>query len=116
MRACFRSSREQTGRYGTLDVEPAGAADGAKEQIDVRVEHINTVLDRAVSLHGEIDLLKVDTEGTELRTVMAIEPELLAHVRRIVIEWFDPTVALEGFDASSSCDTVTFVNKKSPGG
>ncbi len=104
-------SREQTGRYGTLDVQAGGAADGTKEQIEVPVEHINTVIDRAVSLHGDIDLLKIDTEGAELRTVMAIDPELRAHVRRIVIEWFDPTVTLEGFDASSSCDTVTFVNK-----
>ena len=108
-------SREQTGRYGTLDIEADGAKDGTKEQIDVRVEHINTVLDQAVSRHGAIDLLKVDTEGSELRTVMAIEPALLAHVRRIVFEWFDPTVTLDGFDASSSCDTVTFINKNGPG-
>jgi FkbM family methyltransferase len=107
-------SREQTGRYGTLDVQADGAKDGTKEQIDVRVEHINTVLDQAVSRHGTVDLLKVDTEGSELRTVTAIEPALLAHVRRIVIEWFDPTVSLEGFDASSSCDTVTFINKQGP--
>ncbi len=103
-------SREQTGRYGTLDIHP----DDAKEKIDVRVEHINTVLQQAISHHGTIDLLKVDTEGSELRTVMAIEPELLAHVRRIVLEWFDRRIKLEGFDTSFSCDTVTFTKITRP--
>ena len=80
----------------------------------MRVEHINAVLSQALARHGVIDLLKVDTEGTELATVMAIDPALRGHIRRIVIEWFDRGVSLDGFAASYSCDTITFTNSNLP--
>jgi FkbM family methyltransferase len=115
-------TREPTGRYGRLEPastgqsgvstnEPDSGDSAISTAIEVRVEHVNTVLEDAIARHGEIDLLKIDTEGSELATVHSIDPALLARVRRIVIEWFDRHVDLEGFGASSSGDTVTFVNR-----
>jgi FkbM family methyltransferase len=115
--------REPTGRYGSLDASVSGPAGDptvsppasptvpGHDVINVDVEHINTVLDRAITRHGEIDLLKVDTEGSELATVMAIEANMRKHIRRIVIESFERGINLDGFDASWSCDTITFKNK-----
>lgn len=106
--------REPTGRYGRLETDswvwnnPAGMD---TEIINVRVEHVNTVLDQAISRHGVIDLLKIDTEGSELATLLAIEPTLRANVRCIIIECFEHNVKLDGFSASSSCDTITFTNE-----
>lgn len=105
-------TREPTGRYGSLENHLPNAAN--TERIDVRVEHINNVLRRALSQHGKVDLLKVDTEGSELATLRAIEPELRARIRNIVIEWSDHTVKLDGFDASSSCDAIMFSNNVMP--
>lgn len=106
-------AREPSGRYGNLDVRHSGNSKLPEEffeaeRISVRVQHINTVLKEAISRHGIIDLLKVDTEGAELATVRAIDPELRDHVRRIVIEWPKLRVNLDGFTATSSCDTITF--------
>lgn len=101
-------TREPTGRYGSLENPLPGVAN--TERIDVRVEHVNNVLRQALSRHGKVDLLKIDTEGSELATLMAIEPELRARIRHIVIEWSDHSVELDGFDTSSSCDTIMFSN------
>jgi FkbM family methyltransferase len=103
---------EETGRYGSLvETRPKSAIEENKSDvINVNVEHINVVLDRAIARHGKVDLLKIDTEGCELGTVRAIDPTLLPHVRRIVIEWFDKNVELDSFRVTSSCDTVTFEN------
>lgn len=101
---------EETGRYGSLvGPGPEGAIEGDdKDVINVNVEHINVVLERTIARHGSVDLLKIDTEGCELATIQAIDPTLLSHVGRIVIEWFDKTLELDGFRVRSSCDTVTF--------
>lgn len=117
-------SRESTGRYGHIDAtrsadepgssgeasDPEPSPEAGREKILVKVKHVNTVLDEAISRHGVVDLLKIDTEGSELATVMSIDRELLSRVRHIVIEWFDAGVKLDGFSASSSCDTIMFSN------
>jgi len=119
--------REPTGRYGSIDLETQCSPDSSngterpehehvqqdatRDRIPVRVDHINTILDGVISRHGSIDLLKIDTEGSELATLFAIDHELLSRIRHIVIEWFDSAVTLEGFDASFSCDTIMFSNK-----
>jgi len=113
--------REPTGRYGSIDAVIDDSYSTAKpdddlppgaeaERLSVRVEHINTVLEQAISRHGAVDLLKVDTEGSELVTVQAIDPRLRAHVRNIVIEWWDHDVKLDGCAAASTCDTIMFSN------
>ena len=40
-----------------------------------------------------IDILKIDTEGTELRTIEALDPELARRIKRIYLE-ADPHRAL----------------------
>jgi FkbM family methyltransferase len=107
--------REPTGRYGSLGSQASSrpgdlTPESATDVIDVEVEHINNVLSEAIARHGDIDLLKIDTEGVEVATVMAIDPLLRRHIRRIVIESFDKPVELDGFTASSSCDTITFTS------
>jgi FkbM family methyltransferase len=101
--------REPTGRYGSLNTRSYSRPE--TDKISVRVEHINTVLEQAINRHGVIDLLKIDTEGSELATLRAIDPPLLAHIRNIAIEWADCNVKLDGFEVSASCDVLKFMNK-----
>lgn len=106
--------REPTGRYGALDPKglPSDRPNGAEvDEISVRVEHINTVLEQAIARYGIIDLLKIDTEGAELATLQAIAPSLLGQIRHIAIEWGHHSVKLDGFQVSSSCDVIKFENK-----
>lgn len=104
-------TREPTGRYGALGDKIADWEIPGIEEISVRVENINSVLKQAISRHGVVDLLKIDTEGSELTTLRAIEPDMLKHVRQIAIEWDDHNLTLDGFHVSSSCDVVRFTNK-----
>jgi FkbM family methyltransferase len=104
--------RESTGRYGSLDPERWLQATG--EQMNVQVEHINTVLDRALSWAGIIDLLKIDTEGPELATVQSIDADLLKRIRHIIIEWGDHKVVIDGFRTDSQCNAVRFTNLDVP--
>jgi len=103
-------TREPTGRYGTLETDSWLWDSPMTEKIKVHVEHVNTVLESAVARHGAIDLLKIDTEGSELATLQAIDPSLLSHIRHIVIEWPDNQAKLEGFQATRSCNTIMFRN------
>lgn len=68
---------EDSGRYGKL------AADG---DLRVHCREINAVLRAIIAREGRIDLLKIDTEGTEAELVEAIQPELLDSIREIVYE------------------------------
>jgi FkbM family methyltransferase len=108
-------AREPTGRYGSLEKSTwvwTGSSSIETDKIDVRVEHINTVLRQAIALHGTVDLLKIDTEGSELATLLAIDISLRTHVRNIVIEWPDKRLKVDGFSAVSSCDTIMFTNRQ----
>jgi FkbM family methyltransferase len=80
---------EPTGRYGSLD-------SWGTEVIRVECRHIDDVLRQCLDVEGHIDLLKIDTEGAELRTVRAIAPELLTRVDRIVLEC-EESPGLPGF-------------------
>ncbi|HUC26322.1 MAG TPA: FkbM family methyltransferase [Streptosporangiaceae bacterium] len=102
-------SREATGRYGSLNASSSVHSDAAT--ITVQVEHINTALERALSRTGTIDLLKIDSEGSERATIRAIDSRLRARVRHIVIESRDHRVALDGFHAELHCDTLRFSNE-----
>lgn len=98
---------EPYGRYGGLDAT-------GTEEITVRVEHINSVLEDALRQTDVVDILKIDTEGSELATVKAIRPDLLKRIRRIYFESFDAALDLPGFESSESCDTVRLDNTSLP--
>ncbi len=87
-------SIEPTGRYG-------GLGSGHAESITVRVRHIDHVLREVLEQEGRIDVLKLDTEGVEARTIAAASPELLSQVGVIFAE--DIAGEIEpppGFEAS----------------
>ena len=72
-------SIEPTGRYG-------GLGPGHAESIAVRVRHIDDVLREVLEEEGRIDVLKLDTEGVEGRTLASASPELLSRVGVIFAE------------------------------
>lgn len=86
---------EATGRYGSIRIPET------YERITVRCVSINTVLEEILSEVDVIDLVKLDTEGFERRTVEAIRPDLAARIGTIVFEWGEPVqIHPELFDAS----------------
>jgi FkbM family methyltransferase len=98
-------SIEPTGRYGGLGAEHA-------ESIPVRVRHIDDVLREVLDAEGRIDVLKLDTEGVEARTLAAADHELLRRVRLIFAE--DIAGEIEppaGFDASRRASVLKLVNR-----
>jgi FkbM family methyltransferase len=102
--------REPSGRYGGLDVI-------SPDTITVSVREINSILATAVSAWGTIDLLKLDTEGAEVRTVAAIAPELLDRVRVIYFEDFGRArLHDDRFVSSTSADTTRMINRALAGG
>jgi FkbM family methyltransferase len=98
-------SVEPTGRYGGLGAEHA-------ESISVRVRHIDDVLREVLEAESRIDVLKLDTEGVEARTLAAASPELLSRVGVIFAE--DIAGEIEpppGFDASRRASVLKLVNR-----
>lgn len=76
---CFRLGIENTGRYGGIGIETG-------EYIDVDCLGINEVLQEILKKEEIIDILKIDTEGVEVKTVKAIEEIFLKRIRRIYLE------------------------------
>lgn len=74
---------EPTGRYGGIGLKTA-------ESIIVECVHINQVLKNVLADVGHIDILKIDTEGVEVRTVQAIEPKFLDSISTIYLEASPP--------------------------
>lgn len=70
---------EPTGRYGGLTVETG-------DYIEVECIAINDALDGILATEGMIDILKVDSEGMEVRTVKAIRPEYLGRIECIYLD------------------------------
>ena len=100
---------DPTGRYGGLDRDKPGAT-----TIDVEVRHINDVLRDVLEREPAIDLLKLDTEGSEPATVAAIDPELLTRIGRIVCEDTEEKIDLSGWNRRVSCWTTTLTNPAAP--
>ena len=95
-------SIEPTGRYG-------GLGSGHAESITVRVRHIDGVLREVLEAEGRIDVLKLDTEGVEARTLAAASPELLSRVGVIFAEDIAGEISPPpGFDASRRASVVRF--------
>jgi FkbM family methyltransferase len=70
---------EDSGRYGGI-----GVATG--REIEVAAVAIDHVLEEALAGSDRIDVLKIDTEGTELDLLAAMRPELLERVRVVYLE------------------------------
>jgi FkbM family methyltransferase len=70
---------EPTGRYGRVE----GVRDA---YIDVEAKEIGGILRGIIAERGEIDVLKIDTEGSEQQLVKAIPEELLPKIKLILCE------------------------------
>lgn len=64
---------EASGVYSSLDLVSANS-------VTCECRHINDVLEEALSQRGHIDVLKVDSEGHELRTIQAIDPSFWQYI------------------------------------
>ncbi len=96
---------EDTGRYGGI-----GVATG--RTIELSSVGINEVLHDALAKHERIDVLKIDTEGTELELLAAVRPELLGRVRAVYLETSErPGPVLDGFSTSFRNDTLVLMNR-----
>jgi FkbM family methyltransferase len=95
---------EPSGRYGGLDL-------GHADSIEVRVRHIDSVLREVLDQERRIDLLKIDTEGSEVRTLQSVAPDLLARVGIIYLEDTEGLAdSLAGFDASRRSSVLRLAN------
>jgi FkbM family methyltransferase len=90
---------EPTGRYGGIGVATAST-------IEVECVGVNEALGEALDEVPFVDVLKIDTEGTELELLAAIRPELLARVRTVYLEAPPrPAPDAAGFEASFRNET-----------
>jgi FkbM family methyltransferase len=97
---------EPSGRYGGLGSRHA-------ESITVPVRHIDGVLREVLEEEGRIDVLKLDTEGVEARTLAAASPELLARVGLILAEDVERRIkGLDGFAASRRASILRLGNTR----
>lgn len=71
---------EPTGRYGGL------VREWKDESMTVPTRVLNAILDEVLATEGRLDVLKVDTEGTEPELVGAVRPDLLDHLSLVVYE------------------------------
>jgi FkbM family methyltransferase len=73
----------------------------AVEFVSVRVVHINDVLEGAMRQHGRIDVLKLDSEGHEFRSLLAISPEFWKRIVCVNVGCHDNAKAIPaGFERS----------------
>ncbi|MDR2569109.1 MAG: FkbM family methyltransferase [Oscillospiraceae bacterium] len=79
---------EPTGRYGGIDVV-------SNKTIKVDCININDVLVNVLEKHEYIDILKIDTEGTEIQTVQSIKSKYLNKIKNIYIEAHPKTFLLD---------------------
>jgi FkbM family methyltransferase len=70
---------ESSGRYGGI---------GLKLESSIHVEciEVNKALSEIISERGDIDLLKIDTEGNEHELMKSIHSSTLSHIRAICVE------------------------------
>jgi hypothetical protein len=95
---------EDSGRYGGLAQETGSS-------IEVDCVAINDVLEEVLGAAPAIDVLKLDTEGTELQLLRAISPELLRSVRTIYLEAEEPpALGLDGFASGFRNQTLVLRN------
>lgn len=97
---------EDSGRYGGIGVETG-------RSMEVACVGINDVLEEVLHSAPAVDVLKIDTEGTELEIIRAIRPELLGRVRRAYLEVERrPESAPEAFDSRFHNQTWVLRNRR----
>jgi FkbM family methyltransferase len=97
---------EDTGRYGGI-----GVATG--RTIEVNCLGIDDVLERALASSPRIDVLKIDTEGTELEILGGVAPELLRRVDTVYLETDRrPPTLPDSFEAGFRNDTLVLRNRR----
>jgi FkbM family methyltransferase len=69
---------EDTGLYSSMD-----EINGTKISVDVI--DINTILEKVIGERGKVDILKIDSEGQEVKTIQAINPIYWEHIECINI-------------------------------
>lgn len=74
---------ENTGKFGGLK-DNDRTRGGETTVVDVIA--INAILEEVLARHGEIDVLKVDTEGTETELIRAIRPEFWPRIRTLFVD------------------------------
>jgi FkbM family methyltransferase len=96
---------EESGRYGGIGV-------ATERTIEVAAVAIDEVLEEALAGSDRIDVLKIDTEGTELELLAAVRPELLERVRVVYLETERRSPPpLPSFSASFRNDTLMLRNR-----
>jgi FkbM family methyltransferase len=71
---------EKSGVYSTLDFVKEASEREFIDNIDCQVLHINDILEAVLAQRGRVDVLKIDSEGHELRTIQAIDPSFWPHI------------------------------------
>jgi hypothetical protein len=80
--------------------------------IEVAGAGINEVVGEVLESVPAIDVLKIDTEGSELDILAALEPELLRRVRTAYLEVeHRPAAAPEPFDSDFHNETWVLRNR-----
>jgi FkbM family methyltransferase len=96
---------EDSGRYGGIGVETG-------RTIQVSSVGINEVVSEVLESVPAIDVLKIDTEGSELDILSAVRPELLRRVRTAYLEVERrPMRAPESFDSEYHNETWVLRNR-----
>lgn len=70
---------EDTGRYGGI-----GRKTG--QSITVKCENVNEAIGQILEHEKFIDILKIDTEGVEVKTVLALEEKIAKRIKMIYLE------------------------------
>jgi FkbM family methyltransferase len=78
-----RFGTEPTGRYGRI-------SDSYGDGITVRLRAINDVLESVLEREPVIDVLKIDTEGSEEQLVAALAADVLDRIRVVYYETDEP--------------------------
>ena len=97
---------EDSGRYGGVGVDTGVT-------IEVSGAGINEIVGEVLETEPAIDVLKIDTEGSELKLLGALEPELLRRVRTAYLEvQHPPDDAPEPFDSEFHNETWVLRNRR----
>lgn len=100
---------EPNGRYGGLGLKTGNI-------IEVETLSINEVLESVIRVEKNIDILKLDIEGFEVKTVTAIDKKYLNRIKKIYIEYIsnDPLPLLfpDHFEQKQRGSICRFYSKK----